>query len=137
MTDEYVQRGENEICVLDGKRDDLVRRESSRRGSKAPGIFVIHAINERDNNPRRQLDERRVPETITNMECSIERGSSLIIGISLLLIAAVAMVLGTTFLPIIGYIAGIILGIAGINFIFAPTRSGCGFLFKKDNDKSS
>ncbi len=135
MNDEYIQRGENEICVLDGKRDDLVRRESSRRGSKANGIFAIHTINQRDNSVRRQLGERRITETVSDMECSIERGGSLIIGLSLLFLAVISMVLGATFLPIIGYIAGIILGIAGINFIFAPTRPGCGFFLKKDNDK--
>ncbi len=79
MNDEYVQREGNEICVMDGKRDGLVRRESSRRGTKVPGIFVINAINQRENDTRRHLDERREPETVTNLECSIERGSSLII----------------------------------------------------------
>ncbi len=137
MTDEYVQREENEICVIDGKRNDLVRRESSRRGRKTQGIFAINTIDKRNNDVRRQLDERRIPDSVTNLECSIERGGSLIIGLSLLFLAVVSIVLGATFLPVIGYIAGIILGVAGINFIFAPTRKGCGFFFKKDNDKSS
>lgn len=137
MNDEYVQRKESEICILDGQRNGSARRTSSRRGEEAQGIFAVNTINRREDDMRRQPDERRVPETVTDMECSIERGSSLIIGLSLLILAVGAMVMGATFLPIIGYIAGIALGIAGINFIFAPTRSGCGFFLKKDTNKSS
>ena len=134
MDDEYVLRKGNEICVLDGNRAESQRRGDSRRVGWPPGVFAVNAINRRNQFERRLENDRRIPETVTDLECSIERGSSVIVGGCLLVLAVFSMVLGLTFLPLIGYIAGIILGIAGVSCIFAPTRPGCGFLLKKDVD---
>lgn len=135
MSDEYIQRTEHDICVRNGNRNGHARRISSRRGDEARGIFAVNTIDRRDSKIRRTDNERRLPETVTNLECSLERGHSAVIGAGLLILAVIAMIMGATFLPIIGYVAGIVIGIAGIGFIFGKTRPECGFLFKKDRGK--